>query len=312
VTAKLLIVWVLPSFGLDPRVGVSALRNTCLCPPPTLPPSHPPLSPTDSRYASSGELSRGSSQLSEEFVGEERDALRGSEFYDENDSCHSSVSYGKEGSPVWDGEDPQAVYSDDGGYLKDGGEEGTLYAEAEGDSYGEGGEYIYEDGEEGPFEGEEDVYPLDGTLSEDQEPPYTPTPTSTAAAAPMPPSDGAPSARPPLEKQPSLRHQQRQHRPAPDQLQAPSTAPTLPPATRDDTLPPFSAAESAKPSCAPALPPALSDATSQAPPPDPELPGPETEPEGSPEEPRPPERPPAAESEPPVPEERAEEPPVAR
>ncbi|XP_056270475.1 protein unc-13 homolog A [Pseudoliparis swirei] len=272
---------------------------------------HRAVSPTDSRYASSGELSRGSSQLSEEFVGEERDALRGSEFYDENDSCHSSVSYGKEGSPVWDGEDPQAVYSDDGGYLKDGGEEGTLYAEAEGDSYGEGGEYIYEDGEEGPFEGEEDVYPLDGTLSEDQEPPYTPTPTSTAAAAPMPPSDGAPSARPPLEKQPSLRHQQRQHRPAPDQLQAPSTAPTLSPATRDDTLPPFSAAESAKPSCAPALPPALSDATSQAPPPDPELPGPETEPEGSPEEPRPPERPPAAESEPPVPEERAEEPPVA-
>uniref|UniRef100_A0A8C3A1V7 Unc-13 homolog A (C. elegans) n=1 Tax=Cyclopterus lumpus TaxID=8103 RepID=A0A8C3A1V7_CYCLU len=107
--------------------------------------------PTDSRYASSGELSRGSSQLSEEFVAEERATLRGSEFYDENDSyhsCHSSVSYGKEDSPVWDGEDPQAVYSDEGGYLKDGGEEGALYAEVEGHLYGEGGEYNYEDEEE--------------------------------------------------------------------------------------------------------------------------------------------------------------------
>uniref|UniRef100_A0AAQ4PPZ9 Unc-13 homolog A (C. elegans) n=1 Tax=Gasterosteus aculeatus aculeatus TaxID=481459 RepID=A0AAQ4PPZ9_GASAC len=92
---------------------------------------HRAVSPTDSRYASSGELSRGSSQLSEEFVGEDGGSLRGSEFYDENDSyhsCHSSVSYGKEDSPVWDGEDPQGVYSDEGGYLKDGGEEGALYA----------------------------------------------------------------------------------------------------------------------------------------------------------------------------------------
>uniref|UniRef100_A0A8C9YUT3 Unc-13 homolog A (C. elegans) n=1 Tax=Sander lucioperca TaxID=283035 RepID=A0A8C9YUT3_SANLU len=111
--------------------------------------SPPPLSPTDSRYASSGELSRGSSQLSEEFVPEDGESLRGSEFYDENDSyhsCHSSVSYGKEDSPGWDGEDPQGVYSDEGGYLKDGGEEGALYAE--GDVYGEEGEYIYEDEEE--------------------------------------------------------------------------------------------------------------------------------------------------------------------
>uniref|UniRef100_A0A7N8YED4 Unc-13 homolog A (C. elegans) n=1 Tax=Mastacembelus armatus TaxID=205130 RepID=A0A7N8YED4_9TELE len=92
--------------------------------------------PTDSRYASSGELSRGSSQLSEEFVPEDGESLRGSEFYDENDSyhsCHSSVSYGKEDSPVWDGEDHQGVYSDEGGYLKDGGEEGALYDEEDGD-----------------------------------------------------------------------------------------------------------------------------------------------------------------------------------
>uniref|UniRef100_A0A8D3CUS5 Unc-13 homolog A (C. elegans) n=1 Tax=Scophthalmus maximus TaxID=52904 RepID=A0A8D3CUS5_SCOMX len=96
------------------------------------------FAPTDSRYASSGELSRGSSQLSEEFVPEDGGSLRGSEFYDENDSyhsCHSSVSYGKEDSPGWDGEDPQGVYSDEGGYVKDGGEEGALYNENEGDIY---------------------------------------------------------------------------------------------------------------------------------------------------------------------------------
>uniref|UniRef100_A0A8C4F081 Unc-13 homolog A (C. elegans) n=1 Tax=Dicentrarchus labrax TaxID=13489 RepID=A0A8C4F081_DICLA len=149
---------------------------------------HRAMSPTDSRYASSGELSRGSSQLSEEFVPEDGESLRGSEFYDENDSyhsCHSSVSYG--------------VYSDEGGYLKDGGEEGALYTEEQGDIYEEEGEYNYEDEEDMPYEEDEDMYPLDGTLSEDQEPPYTPTPTSTAPTL-MPPTDGLSSTRPPLEK----------------------------------------------------------------------------------------------------------------
>uniref|UniRef100_A0A8D3BZ62 Unc-13 homolog A (C. elegans) n=1 Tax=Scophthalmus maximus TaxID=52904 RepID=A0A8D3BZ62_SCOMX len=144
---------------------------------------HRAMSPTDSRYASSGELSRGSSQLSEEFVPEDGGSLRGSEFYDENDSyhsCHSSVSYGKEDSPGWDGEDPQGVYSDEGGYVKDGGEEGALYNENEGDIYDGEVEYNYEDEEEMPYEEDEDMYPLDGTLTEFQEPPYTPTPTSTA------------------------------------------------------------------------------------------------------------------------------------
>uniref|UniRef100_A0A8C1XIN4 Unc-13 homolog A (C. elegans) n=1 Tax=Cyprinus carpio TaxID=7962 RepID=A0A8C1XIN4_CYPCA len=69
-----------------------------------------PISPTgSSRYASSGELSRGSSQLSEEFGPEDGESFRGSgEFYDENDSyhsCHSSVSYGKD-SPGWDPDEP--------------------------------------------------------------------------------------------------------------------------------------------------------------------------------------------------------------
>uniref|UniRef100_A0A3P8URD2 Unc-13 homolog A (C. elegans) n=1 Tax=Cynoglossus semilaevis TaxID=244447 RepID=A0A3P8URD2_CYNSE len=135
---------------------------------------HRAMSPTDSRYASSGELSRGSSQLSEEFVPEDGESLRGSEFYEENDSyhsCHSSVSYGKEDSPRWDGEDHQSVYSDDEGYLKDGEREGTLYDE-EGDMYREDGDFNYEDEEKIPYEGEEVPYPRDSTLGELQEPSY--------------------------------------------------------------------------------------------------------------------------------------------
>uniref|UniRef100_A0A8C1K6C3 Unc-13 homolog A (C. elegans) n=1 Tax=Cyprinus carpio TaxID=7962 RepID=A0A8C1K6C3_CYPCA len=98
-----------------------------------------PISPTgSSRYASSGELSRGSSQLSEEFGPEDGESFRGSgEFYDENDSyhsCHSSVSYGKD-SPGWDPDEPQGVYSDDGEYNKDGGEEGAIYDEEDGEIY---------------------------------------------------------------------------------------------------------------------------------------------------------------------------------
>uniref|UniRef100_A0A671FMY4 Unc-13 homolog A n=1 Tax=Rhinolophus ferrumequinum TaxID=59479 RepID=A0A671FMY4_RHIFE len=64
------------------------------------------LSPTgSSRYASSGELSQGSSQLSEDFDPDEQ-SLQGSEMEDERDrdsyhSCHSSVSYRKD-SPRWD------------------------------------------------------------------------------------------------------------------------------------------------------------------------------------------------------------------
>uniref|UniRef100_A0A8D3DRD6 Unc-13 homolog A n=1 Tax=Scophthalmus maximus TaxID=52904 RepID=A0A8D3DRD6_SCOMX len=88
------------------------------------------VSPTGS-YGSSAELSRCSSQLSEEDYGGEygeRDP------YDENDSyhsCHSSVSYSK-GSPDWDPDETQGAYSDEGGYSKDGGEEVALYEEEDG------------------------------------------------------------------------------------------------------------------------------------------------------------------------------------
>uniref|UniRef100_A0A8C9L3V4 Unc-13 homolog A n=1 Tax=Serinus canaria TaxID=9135 RepID=A0A8C9L3V4_SERCA len=70
-----------------------------------------PISPTgSSRYASSAELSQGSSQLSEDF---ENESLRDSEL-DERDgdsyhSCHSSVSYRKD-SPRWEEEDDDDLY----------------------------------------------------------------------------------------------------------------------------------------------------------------------------------------------------------
>ncbi|XP_038626586.1 protein unc-13 homolog A isoform X2 [Tachyglossus aculeatus] len=66
-------------------------------------------SPTgSSRYASSGELSQGSSQLSDDFD-QDNESLQGSEIEEERDgdsyhSCHSSVSYRKD-SPRWDREE---------------------------------------------------------------------------------------------------------------------------------------------------------------------------------------------------------------
>lgn len=70
-----------------------------------------PHSPTgSSRYASSAELSQGSSQLSEDF---ENESLRDSEL-DERDgdsyhSCHSSVSYRKD-SPRWEEDEDDDLY----------------------------------------------------------------------------------------------------------------------------------------------------------------------------------------------------------
>ncbi|KAG9480711.1 hypothetical protein GDO78_012266 [Eleutherodactylus coqui] len=85
---------------------------------------HRLISPTgSSRYASSGELSRDSTQLSDDFD-PENDSLQGSEIEEERDrdsyhSCHSSVSYRKD-SPNWDGEECPEGYSeeddDEGGY----------------------------------------------------------------------------------------------------------------------------------------------------------------------------------------------------
>ncbi|XP_014830281.1 PREDICTED: protein unc-13 homolog A-like [Poecilia mexicana] len=186
------------------------------------------ISPTGS-YASSAELSRCSSQLSEEDYGGEygeRDP------YDENDSyhsCHSSVSYSK-GSPDWDPDETQGAYSDEGGYSKDGGEEVALYQGDDGELYEGEEEGLYED-EEMMYD-DEDLYNLDGTLSEDLEPPFTPTPTST-----VPPMLEVPNSRPPLEKQSSI-HQQPPGK-TPNQTSNQAQPPTAqPPAAQQAAQPP--------------------------------------------------------------------------
>ncbi|XP_074834524.1 protein unc-13 homolog A-like isoform X6 [Carettochelys insculpta] len=78
-----------------------------------------PISPTgSSRYASSGELSQGSSQLSDDFD-PENESLRGSEL-DERDgdsyhSCHSSVSYHNDSSR-WEEEEEEEDFSPEEDY----------------------------------------------------------------------------------------------------------------------------------------------------------------------------------------------------
>lgn len=182
--------------------------------------SSPPLSSPSGSYASSAELSRCSSQLSEEdYAGEygQRDP------YDENDSyhsCHSSVSYSK-GSPDWDPDETQGAYSDEADYSKDGGEEVALYEAEDGELYEGEEEGLYEDDE--IMYDDEESYNMDGTLSEDMEPPFTPTPTSTAPA-----TLDVPATKPPLEKQPSL-HQQQHSAQGTNQASLPShTAQPLP------------------------------------------------------------------------------------
>ncbi|MGH0179436.1 UNVERIFIED_CONTAM: hypothetical protein FKN15_016539 [Acipenser sinensis] len=183
------------------------------------------MSPTgSSRYASSAELSRGSSQLSEDY---ENGSLRGSglgedlEGEDSYHSCHSSVSYAKE-STDWDPEDEEeglGEYSDDGGYPKEGGEgmgvvEGGLCED------GEEQDAIYEPDDlydEELYE-DEDLYPAEQTPEQTLFPPEPP-PTTT-------------SARPPLEKQPSLQQQPQPPSQIPPQppSQTPSQAPAPTPA----------------------------------------------------------------------------------
>ncbi|XP_028832450.1 protein unc-13 homolog A isoform X2 [Denticeps clupeoides] len=188
------------------------------------------ISPTGS-YASSAELSRCSSQLSEEFCGEYGER----ELYDENDSyhsCHSSVSYSK-GSPDWDPDETHGGYSDEGGYSKDGGEEGAIYHDEDGDLYGP--DDLCEGEEEDVIYDDEDLYPLDGTLSEEQEPPYTPTPTSTTG----PTLDVSHESRPPLEKQPSIHQQHIPQPPAASQAPTPNQAQSQPTTQPPSAHPPL-------------------------------------------------------------------------
>lgn len=69
----------------------------------------------------------------------------------------------------------------------------------------EEGDYPYEEEEGMGFEEDEELYPLDGRLSEEQEPPYMPT--STSAAPPLA-RETSSFSRPPLEKQTSLHQHQ--------------------------------------------------------------------------------------------------------
>ncbi|KAJ7308351.1 hypothetical protein JRQ81_008889 [Phrynocephalus forsythii] len=88
---------------------------------------HRPISPTgSSRYASSAELSQGSSQLSEDFDPDDvsLDERDGDSYH----SCHSSVSYHKD-SPYWDEEE----------------EEDDLYLEEEFNEYSDNEDYYPED-----------------------------------------------------------------------------------------------------------------------------------------------------------------------
>ncbi|KAI5092744.1 protein unc-13-like A-like isoform X1, partial [Silurus meridionalis] len=213
------------------------------------------LSPAGS-YASSAELSHCSSQLSEEEYGER-------ELYDENDSyhsCHSSVSYSK-GSPDWEPDETTGAYSDEGAYSKDGGEEGAFYEE-DVDPYAEDAEMS--EGEEEDFNyHDEDLYPVDEALSEDQEPPYTPTPTSTAPKLAVPST-----SRPPLEKQASLHQQPPTQQPQPQptapqpqavQVQPPAsgvqqTAPATAKPTEFPVQPPTSTAQPLSPVAKPTTP----------------------------------------------------------
>ncbi|XP_039622880.1 protein unc-13 homolog A isoform X3 [Polypterus senegalus] len=148
-------------------------------------------SPTgSSRYASSAELSRGSSQLSEEFYPEEdNESLRGSELDDDPEaeesyhSCHSSVSYTKE-SPDWETDEPPGIYSDEG-------EEEVGYEQ--GDEFYEEEEIYEPEEDQGAYE-EEPLYDedIDLYLTEQQE---------ETIPAPLA------SVKPTLEKQPSLSQQ---------------------------------------------------------------------------------------------------------
>lgn len=125
------------------------------------------------------------------------------------------------------------MYSDEGGYIKDGGEEVALYEEDDGGLYEGEEDGLYEDDE--IMYDDEDLYNLDGTLSEDTDLPFTPTPTSTAPA-----TLDVPSSRPPLEKQSSVNQQQPPTQPSnqtSNQTHPPGAAPTAQPASGQPTPP---------------------------------------------------------------------------
>ncbi|XP_032059477.1 protein unc-13 homolog A isoform X6 [Aythya fuligula] len=141
-----------------------------------------PISPTgSSRYASSAELSQGSSQLSEDF---ENESLRDSEL-DERDgdsyhSCHSSVSYRKD-SPRWEEDE------DDDLYLEEEEEEfNEDYSENEEGYPKEEEEEEEELREPGTYEApEHDAYPPTQKAQQQQQQQQVPQPQLVPQAKPQ-------------------------------------------------------------------------------------------------------------------------------
>ncbi|NWI18281.1 UN13A protein, partial [Crypturellus soui] len=181
-----------------------------------------PMSPTgSSRYASSAELSQGSSQLSEDF---ENESLRDSEL-DERDgdsyhSCHSSVSYRKD-SPRWDEEEEE--------------EEDDLYLEEEEE---EEFNEDYSENEEGyAKEEEEELQEREVYESQALEP-------DTFPAAP-PKAPGQPQPVPPQPQPPQERKEERKEE---QDAAAPQESPEALPAPRaEDEAPAPEAAPEPEP-----------------------------------------------------------------
>ncbi|XP_053149044.1 protein unc-13 homolog A-like isoform X10 [Hemicordylus capensis] len=172
---------------------------------------HHPISPTgSSRYASSAELSQGSSQLSDDFEPDDV-SLRGSEL-DERDgdsyhSCHSSVSYHKD-SPRWDEEEEDALSLEEDEFNEDYSED----------------EYYPEDE---LVEPEPEPHPRDTYQQQQQQPPQVTAPQQKLQQTQQQPQQKLPPAQQQQQKpqqvqqqqKPVQAQQQQQQKPQQGQLQ---------------------------------------------------------------------------------------------
>ncbi|XP_053149046.1 protein unc-13 homolog A-like isoform X12 [Hemicordylus capensis] len=163
-----------------------------------------------SRYASSAELSQGSSQLSDDFEPDDV-SLRGSEL-DERDgdsyhSCHSSVSYHKD-SPRWDEEEEDALSLEEDEFNEDYSED----------------EYYPEDE---LVEPEPEPHPRDTYQQQQQQPPQVTAPQQKLQQTQQQPQQKLPPAQQQQQKpqqvqqqqKPVQAQQQQQQKPQQGQLQ---------------------------------------------------------------------------------------------
>ncbi|XP_060641180.2 protein unc-13 homolog A [Anolis sagrei] len=172
---------------------------------------HRPISPTgSSRYASSAELSQGSSQLSEDFDPDDisLDERDGDSYH----SCHSSVSYQKD-SPCWDEEEEDDLYLEDDEEFKE--------------EYSDNEEYYPEDELAEPEAYSREAFP--------------PEPTSKGAQPPMAPFAAASQAQPktPVSQTQQQAAQQKPLQTTPQQKpQLAAQAPPQKPQQAQQTVPP--------------------------------------------------------------------------